>query len=38
MMHELANFNFENVCADGRIILKYIFQKFDGEKGWIDLV
>ena len=27
----------EDMCADGRIILKYIFKKWDGEMGCTDL-
>ena len=28
----------ENLNADGRIILKFIFNKFDGGFDWIDMV
>jgi hypothetical protein len=32
-----ARDNFENLNADGRIILKRIFKKWDGSINWIDL-
>jgi len=30
--------NLEDVCVDGRIILKCMFKKWDGVMNWIDLV